>query len=138
MRNQNGIFRWDSEVRANELDIQGIVNNANYFCYFDHVRTKYLLELGVDWSDWHLKGYDIVLAHVDMTFKASLRPHDKFYVTTRFKKKGKLKILCEQNIYKKPDDLLIAESVNTVVCISSKTSKPVFPDELENLLFHYD
>ena len=36
------LFRVDFEVRDNELDIQGIVNNSNYMIYLAHARHKYI------------------------------------------------------------------------------------------------
>ena len=43
-------YIWHAEVRGYELDNQGIVNNANYFHYFNHTRVKHLLALGLDWA----------------------------------------------------------------------------------------
>jgi len=135
MENQTDIFDWDSEVRGYELDMQGIVNNAHYLHYFDHVRVKHLLLKGVDWNDWHKKGFDLVLVHVDMTIKASLGAHDKFHITSTFERLSRLRVLFKQKIFRKPDERLIAEANNTVVCVSNKTLRPVFPEELEKILF---
>lgn len=130
-----GSFLWESEVRGYELDIQGIVNNANYLRYFDHVRVKHLLSLGIDWAVWHQNGYDLVLTHVDMSIKSPLRVHDKFYITSEIELSGKIKILFHQKIFRIPDNKLIAEAINTGVCVSIKNSRPVMPDELKKLLF---
>lgn len=128
-------FIWDSEVRGYELDAQGILNNAHYLHYFDHVRIKHLYSKGVDWNEWHNDGFDILLAHVDMAIKASLIAHDAFYITSRIERAGKIKILFKQQIYRKSDDKLVADATNTVVCVSTKTKRPTMPEKLEMLLF---
>ena len=125
------IYTWDSEVRGYELDLQGIVNNAHYLHYFDHVRIKHLYSKGIDWCVWHDDGFDLVLIHVDLAIKSSLRANDEFYITSKIERLSKLKILFDQKIYRKTDDKLIAEARNTVVCVSNKTSRPVFPDKLQ-------
>ena len=38
-------YRIEFEVRDNEIDIQGVVNNANYFIYMAHARHKFLSEI---------------------------------------------------------------------------------------------
>lgn len=129
------LFTWDSEVRGYELDAQGIVNNAHYLHYFDHVRIKQLYYLGIDWDEWHNNGLDLVLVHVDMSIKHSLRPHDDFQITSSIERSGKIKILFTQRILKNPGSILVAEARNTVVCVSNKTGRPVFPKELEEKLF---
>ena len=126
---------WKSEVRGYEIDIQGIVNNANYFHYFDHARVLYLLSKGVDWADWHRNGFNIVLIHSDFSIKSSLIENDAFYVTSEVAREGKLRIRFNQQIYRESDHKLIAEAINTVVCVSLQTNKPVMPTELASRLF---
>ncbi|MBV8803209.1 MAG: acyl-CoA thioesterase, partial [Gammaproteobacteria bacterium] len=43
-------FRLNFAVRDNEIDMQGIVNNANYFIYFAHARHTFLKEIGVSFA----------------------------------------------------------------------------------------
>jgi len=132
---KNEIFIWHDEVRGYELDIQGIVNNAVYLNYFDHVRVKQCEALGVDWSEWHHKGFDFVLYHTDITYKSALRAHEKFYITSKIERVSRLKLLFTQEIYRKPHNQLVAVAKNTVVCLDNKKNRPVFPRELEALFF---
>lgn len=131
----NHLFVWESEVRGYELDSQGIVNNAHYFHYFDHVRVKHLYSKGVDWSEWHRNGFNLVLVHTDLSFKSSLKAHDTFYVTSQIRKEGKLKIIFEQKIYKTSENQLIAHAINIVVCVNNQNGRPTMPEKLNVLLF---
>jgi acyl-CoA thioester hydrolase len=128
-------FLWESEVRGYELDAQGIVNNANYFHYFDHVRIQHFFSKGIDWKSWHDEGHDLVLAHVDLDFKSSLKAHDKFYVISKLERVGKLRIVFQQSLFTQPDDRLVAQATNTVACVSRKNGKPCMPKHLEEALF---
>ncbi len=130
----NPQFKWESAVRAYEIDVQGIVNNAHYLHYFDHARVQALLSCGIDWGQWSEQGLDLVLIHVDMAIKAPLRAHEQFAVLTNIEKSGKLRLVCSQKIIRKNDNTLIAEAKNTVVCISRERGKPVFPEALNVLL----
>jgi acyl-CoA thioester hydrolase len=131
---QSAPFTWNSEVRGYELDSQGIVNNAVYLQYFDHVRIQHLLSKGIDWEKWHSNGFNLVLVHVDMELKKSLKAHDKFYVSSSIEKLGRLKIIFTQEIYS-TDGSIIARAKNTVVCVSIKSGRPTMPDDLNELLF---
>lgn len=128
-------FIWSSEVQTNELDIQKIVNNAVYLQYFDRARIQYLLTKGIDWEEWHKKGFNLVLIHVDMAIKQSLNAHDKFYVESTYEKSGRLKVIFNQAIYKTTNDSLVAKATNTLACVSVKNGNPVMPEELLSLLF---
>lgn len=135
MNNQlNNKFTWQSEVRGYELDLQGIVNNAVYLQYFDHVRVQHMMARGLDWQAWHHKGYNLVLIHVDMELKKSLQGYDKFYITSSIEMHGRLRVIFHQEIYR-DDHQLIAKAKNTIACVEIKTGKPVMPDELTKLLF---
>lgn len=133
---KNNLFIWSSEVRSYEIDYQGIINNALYFNYFDQTRVEHLSSLGINWFDLHDKDIDMVLIHVDMAIKSSLSMFDKFYVTSKIERSGRLRIIFHQKIFKLPSDTLVSEAINTVVCVSRKTKKPIMPKEIEDLIFN--
>ncbi len=133
---ENGLFIWSSAVRCYEIDYQGIVNNSLYFSYFEQARSEHLAALGINWFELHDKGIDAVLIHVDMSIKAALSMFDKFYVTSKIEKSGRLKIIFHQKIFKAISDILVSESINTVVCVSTTTKRPILPKEIDNLLFN--
>lgn len=129
MSTTNTPFTWQSEVRGYEIDLQGIVNNAVYLQYLDHARILYLMSKGVDWELCHKQGYNLVLHHVDLKFKHSLRQHDRFYVTTDVERQGRLKIVFHQSIIKE-DNTVIADAKSTCVWVSTVTGKPTAPENL--------
>ena len=86
----NKSYSLKSEVRDSELDLQGIVNNGNYFVYMEHTRHKHLKSLGLDFKELHDQGYDLVLSEMQMKFKASLTSGDVFITSSQMEKKEEL------------------------------------------------
>ncbi|KTD32728.1 acyl-CoA thioesterase [Legionella nautarum] len=123
-------FVWYNEVRAHEIDVQGIVNNAHYLSYFDHARTVHLNALGVNWVQLSQEGLNLVLAHTEIKFLAPLRAFDRFKVESFIRQEGKLKLIFEQKIMNE-ESLLTCSSINTIVCVDTKRNKPITIDKLK-------
>lgn len=68
----SAINTWETEVRDYELDVQGIVNNACYLNYFEHARHRYINQLGVDFIQWHQRGFDLVVVESNIKYKQPL------------------------------------------------------------------
>lgn len=117
-------FIWKGEVRAHEIDAQGIVNNAHYLSYFDHARTLYLKEFGVDWVALSGKGLNLVLVRSDIEFKHPLRPFDTFEITSTARQEGRLKLVFNQRIINS-EKKLVCTGLNTVVCVDIERNLPV-------------
>lgn len=128
-------YIWENEVRVNETDFQGIVNNANYFIYMTHARNKHLDSVGVNIAKIHEDGFDLVLIRAEVDFKSSLRCGDEFIVTSILKPNGRIRIDFEQEVLRKSDGKLVVHAINTGVCISIATRRPIMPDILKKILF---
>lgn len=129
--NSNHYFVWESEVRDNEIDFQGIVNNANYFVYMAHARHKHLKILGVDILAMHRGGFDLVMVHTEMDFKGSLRGGDEFIVTSKIEPTGRVRLVFVQQVIRKQDQKIMIEAKNMGVCLARSTGRPIVPDELK-------
>lgn len=126
-------FIWESEVRYNETDLQGIVSNSNYSIYLTLARNKHLKSIGIDFNRLHDDGYDLVLVRTEIDFKASLRNSEEFIVTSSFKPMGRIRMAFAQQIIRKSDQKIIVEAKTIATCISAKSSRPTIPDELKCL-----
>jgi acyl-CoA thioester hydrolase len=129
------VYIWEGEVRDNETDLQGIVNNANYFIYMAHTRHKHLKVLGIDFAEVTQQGYNLVLVHTDISFKDSLRSGDRFSVTSKIETKGKIRVSFIQKVIREFDKKVVAEATNTATCIHTQTGRPKFPEEIRRLLW---
>jgi acyl-CoA thioester hydrolase len=120
---QDRTFRIELETRDYECDLQGIINNAVYFNYFEHTRHKFLRAVGLDFEALHADGIDAVLIRTEMKFKKSLRSGDTFASILTVEPSGRLKLAFTQSIELLPGGELIAESVNMVAFV--RNGKPI-------------
>lgn len=128
-------YIWEGEVRDNETDLQGIVNNSNYFIYMAHTRHKHLKMLGVDFAEVAQRGYNLVLVHTDISFKDSLKSGDLFSVTSKIETKGKVRVAFLQEVIRKSDGKVVAKATNTTTCIHAETGRPQFPEVIKKLFW---
>jgi acyl-CoA thioester hydrolase len=88
------------EVRDYELDIQGIVNNANYLHYFEHARHAFIRSRGLDFAAMHDTGLDAVVFRAEVDWREPLRSGDSFEVQVRARRESRLKLVFEERIVK--------------------------------------
>lgn len=124
------IYQLEFTVRDYELDTQGVVNNGTYMNYMEHARHEFLKAAGLNFNEMHENGIDAMVIKAEMEYKYPLRGDDEFYVKMDVQKKGSLKILFIQDIYRKEDDKLVLKGIVTACCVNNKTGRPVAPEEL--------
>ena len=126
-------FYWENEVRNNEVDLQGIVNNSNYFVYMAHARHSQLKGLGVDFAKYHEEGYDLVLCSSHIEYKAPLVSGDWFVCSSKVELMGKIRFKFTQEVRRKSDDKLMATGEYIATCITSN-GRPKIPQSLKDAL----
>ena len=126
---QDYIYETEFEVRDYECDLQGIVNNSVYQNYLEHTRHKFLLATGLDFAELHNRNINPVVFRVEIDYKFSLKSGDVFVCKLNVEKKGNLKIVFYQDIYRKFDGKLVVKAIVTVVILEN--GKPI----LSNLFF---
>ncbi|MBL8967326.1 MAG: acyl-CoA thioesterase [Spirochaetaceae bacterium] len=114
-------------VRDYELDIQGIVNNANYQHYFEHARHEFLKARGLDFAAMHAAGVDPVVYRIEVDYKSPLRSGDRFLVRLRVGREGRLKLVFHQEAVKLPSGVLAAAA--KVAVAMTRGGRPVPPSD---------
>ena len=122
-------FTTELQVRDQECDLQGIVNNAVYQHYLEHARHEYLNSRGLDFAELTALGVIIVVIRAELDYKQALRPGDRFSVSVSAKKLGRLKVVFDQEIRRLTDDELMLEAKITAVSLKDG-ERPYFPEEL--------
>lgn len=113
-------YSLEFSVRDYECDMQGIVNNANYQHYIEHARHEYIKTLGLNFTELHQQGVDMVVAKLEMAFKTPLKSNDKFLVTVTLKKEG-IRWIFLQDILRLPDlKVVVKARVDTVAVVNGK------------------
>lgn len=128
------IFKYKMKVRDYELDVQGIVNNANYQHYFEVGRHEFLETCNISFIEAHNIGIDPVVSSIQIKYKHSLVSLDEFYVTVDLMKKG-IRYYFIQKIIRISDNLICAEGIIEVVCTTN--GKVIKPDYFDNVFAQY-
>ncbi len=110
------MFKLEMAVRDYECDLQGVVNNAVYQNYLEHARHEFLLANQVDFAALAAQGIDLMVIRAEVDYKASLRPHDRFYVTVEMVPQGRVKVVFVQNVYKEDGTLMVAAKPTVPPC----------------------
>jgi len=75
-------------VRYGECDPQGVVFNANYLLYADVAFTEYWRAAVGPWQDMVDRGFDAVVAHATLRFRASAAYDDELDLAVRARDLG--------------------------------------------------
>ena len=84
-------FQTEFEVRDYECDLQGVVNNAEYFHYFEHARHLFCRDAGLNFAALHAEGIDLVAVRAEIDYRQPLRSGDRFAVTVELERVSKLR-----------------------------------------------
>lgn len=128
-------------VRDYECDSAGGVNNSVYWNYFEHARFQYLRE-HLSWDVENLlKEHHIgfVVLHIEVTFRRSLIPNQKFAIESTLSRVGKRRFRFQQDIFldspignqsRKP----IASASVLCTAVNTITERSETPQILEDLM----
>ena len=127
------VFSLALEVRDYECDLQGIVNNAVYQNYLEHVRHEYLKEIGVDFAEYARQGVNLVVVRAELDYKVGLTSGDKFIVGLNMRRESKARFAFYQDIYRADDmrPVLKAKIIGTAL---NERGRPSIPAGLNELL----
>jgi acyl-CoA thioester hydrolase len=117
MESIDWLFEQKFKVRDYECDIQGIVNNSVYQNYMEHTRHEFLLSAGLNFAELHEQGIDAVVARIEIDYKVPLKSGDEFVCRLDLSKKGSLKYIFQQNIYRLEDERLCAKGLVTATTL---------------------
>ena len=132
-------FLIEMEVRDNELDAQGIVNNANYMIYLSHARHKHIHSIGINFDEYIKNSQKLVVLGCTMKFKNSLVANDVFTVSSKIaKSEYPNQWLYNQDIKRLSDGKLILRAIFNSTCINEKANseeeKLYIPDLIAEII----
>ncbi len=124
------------QIRFNDVDIAGHVNNAMYFQYLDYARLRYFEQVFADTIKWRKEG--LVLAKIEIEFFESIFLDDKIFVRTKIEKIGNKSINMRQHIVvgDGEDEVLISVCTSVLVGYDyqGKTSLAISREWKEKIL----
>lgn len=104
-------------VRDYEVDVQGIVNNANYLHYMEHTRHEFCRNAGFSFREMHERGIDPVLRHVEVEYLHPLGLGEEMTSCLKLIREG-ARFVFVQDIYKMSGEPVIKGKA-TVVCLEN-------------------
>lgn len=130
-------FSIEMEVRDNELDAQGIVNNSNYMIYLSHARHNHGDALGINHTSFAEMGLNLVITSCTIKFKNSLLANEKFIVTSEISN-GELPFhWSHRQDIKTVDGKVILRAIFNATCVNTKatsSNKLSIPEVIEQVI----
>ncbi len=135
MSNENE-FSIELRVYIEDTDAGGIVYYPNYLKYMERVRTEFLRSLDFPKAAFIADGFLLVVASVQIDYKASAKLDECIRITTYPEKVKRGSILMYQKVLK--DGRLLAEGRVRIACITEQDKIPApLPVELIEALNKY-
>jgi acyl-CoA thioester hydrolase len=122
-------YRTDIQVRFNDTDALGHLNNTAYALYAEQARVMFFHSLG-------LEKVTLILAHISLDFRKQVNFGDSVDVETTVEKIGNSSVTLIQNVFANHE--LAAETRSVVVLFDYESQKPkAIPNELRQGLEGY-
>lgn len=125
------------QIRFNDIDMVGHVNNAVYQEFFDRARVDYFYESFGQKINWEKLG--LVIASIQIDFYNPVFFEDKIEVLTKTIKIGGKSLVMEQRIVKNKNREPIAKGQAVMVCFDYSAKQTVdIPDSWREKLERYE
>jgi len=115
-------------VRYAETDRMGFLHHANYPIYFEQGRTELLRTLGLTYRDLEDQGFLLVLARLDIRYRAPARYDDLLKLETRVIRTTAVRIEHGYRVLR--DGQLLAEGTTTLACVDRDGRLQAIPEFL--------
>lgn len=114
------------QIRFKDIDRMGHVNNANYLTYIELARVKYfedVVRLDKKWSP----EVGIILARIEIDFKAPVFLHDSIFVYTRCSRIGTKSITLDWAVVRQKENSeeVVAQGIAVLVCYDYRSEKTI-------------
>lgn len=110
------VYSTDIKVRDYELDIEGIVNNANYIHYLELTRHEFCEQAGYSFVEMTRDGILPVVRRIEIEYVSSLRGGDTAVSKLWVERKGP-RFIFHQDLFRKSDGAIAVMAVVTTVCL---------------------
>ncbi len=116
--------RWRHRVRIFDLDAYGHVNHTVFLQWLEEGRERLLREQGFSFLKFLQEGASLVMAHLNVDYKASMAWGDEAIVETRVARMGQTSLQFGQRVISAKDTERVLEAEATMV-FTSPAGRPV-------------
>lgn len=126
------------QLRFNDIDMMGHVNNAVIMEFFDLGKSTYFAEAGLpvrpDEGD-----FCVIIVHIEVDFQSQIRWQDKIAVTTQVANWGHKSLRVKQQVINTETGEPCATCSTVMSGYSRSTgSSAVIPDDVKERVMRYD
>jgi acyl-CoA thioester hydrolase len=130
------VFRHRLRVRYGECDPQGVVFNANYLAYFDHILTEFWRETTGSYQAMVDAGTDMVVAETRILFRSPAAFDDELDFELRVARLGNTALECRIAAHVGDRPIVDGEIRHVFIDPATKQKQPM-PDEIRAALEPY-
>ena len=127
------IFELPMKVRDYEVDVEGIVNNANYLHYMEHTRHEFCAAAGMSFRDMHEQGIDPVLCRAEIDYRTPLGLGEEFLSCLNLVREG-ARFIFQQDIYNSSGRPVVKAKISVVATVGGRLTRG---DELAEFFKDY-
>lgn len=109
------LHRQPIQIRFNDIDLVGHLNNAVYLEYFDLAKVQFFNQALADLTNWVAQGF--VLAHITADYLCPVYLDDPIEVTTRLVRLGNKSLELEQEVVSHETGVVHCRSRSVMVCM---------------------
>ena len=125
------------QIRFNDIDILGHVNNAVYQHYYDYARVNYFKKIVGDIVDW--KKYSLILASIKIDYFSPVNLNDEIEVETRVEMLGNKSISMKQKLIKTKTREIVSSNRAVLVAYDSELNQTIdIPDDWKNKFVSFE
>ncbi len=122
-------------VRYCECDPQGVAHHGSYAAWLEEARTDLLRMGGIRYGDMEAAGRFLVVARMDLRYRAPARYDDDLVVVARVTGGGRARIDHGYEVWRDTGDgrgrsVLLAEATTTLACVDRTGRPTALPDWL--------
>ena len=126
------MFVTSIQIRFNDVDQMGHVNNAVIMEYFDLGKEAFFAERGLPPEEGD---FTVMIVHYDVDFKRQIHFHDRIHVETEIEKLGNKSLTMMQRVVNTETNIVCVECRTVMAGYRrSTTSSEVIPDEVREWL----
>lgn len=116
------------QVRYNDVDQQGHINNAVIMEYFDLGKSHYFESVGICVTPED--DFTVLIVHYEVDFVGQLLFHDQMEICTKVEKLGNKSLTLLQEVRANGRTCVVGHTVLSGYCRSQHASAPI-PDEIK-------
>ncbi len=124
------------QLRFNDIDQMGHVNNAVIMEFFDLGKSIYFTNIGLPPEDGD---FTVMVVHVEVDFLNQILFHDNIHVVTHVDHFGNKSLSVKQQVVNSDTGMVCAtcRTVMSGYCRSTRSSAPI-PNTIKELILRYE